>query len=78
MKMKEVINIITGAFLGISLAITMAFVASLIFSIPVWVIWNFVVVDVFNTPHLSFFDTLWIMVMIRLIIPSETKTKESK
>lgn len=76
--MKEVINIITGAFLGISLAITMAFVASLIFSIPVWVIWNFVVVDVFNTPHLSFFDTLWIMVMIRLIIPSETKTKESK
>jgi hypothetical protein len=78
MKMKEVINIITGAFLGISLAITMAFVASLIFSIPVWVIWNFVVVDVFNTPHLSFFDTLWVMVMIRLIIPSETKTKESK
>ena len=78
MKMKEVINIITGAFLGISLAITMAFVASLIFSIPVWVIWNFVVVDVFNTPHLSFFDTLWIMGMIRLIIPSETKTKESK
>jgi len=76
--MKEVINIITGAFLGISLAITMAFVASLIFSIPVWVIWNFVVVDVFNTPHLSFFDTLWVMVMIRLIIPSETKTKESK
>lgn len=78
MKMKQVINIITGAFLGISLAITMAFVASLIFSIPVWVIWNFVVVDVFNTPHLSFFDTLWVMVMIRLIIPSETKTKESK
>ncbi len=78
MKMKEVINIITGAFLGISLAITMAFVASLIFSIPVWVIWNFVVVDVFNTPHLSFFDTLWVMVMIRLIIPSETKTKERK
>lgn len=76
--MKQVINIITGAFLGISLAITMAFVASLIFSIPVWVIWNFVVVDVFNTPHLSFFDTLWVMVMIRLIIPSETKTKESK
>lgn len=76
--MKEVINIITGAFLGISLAITMAFVASLIFSIPVWVIWNFVVVDAFNTPHLSFFDTLWVMVMIRLIIPSETKTKESK
>lgn len=76
--MKEVINIITGAFLGISLAITMAFVASLIFSIPVWVIWNFVVVDVFNTPHLSFFDTLWVMVMIRLIIPSETKTKERK
>lgn len=78
MKMKEVINIITGAILGISLAISLALVAALIFAVPVWLIWNHVVVDVFSLPHLSFFDTLWIMLMIRFIIPSETKTKESK
>lgn len=78
MKMKQVINIITGAILGISLAISLALMAALIFTTPVWLIWNLVVVDVFNVPHLSFFDTLWIMLMIRFIIPSETKTKESK
>lgn len=78
MKMKTVTNTLLGALLGVSLAISLAIIAALIFATPVWLIWNLVVVDVFNAPHLSFFDTLWIMLMIRFIIPSETKTKNSK
>lgn len=74
MKMKTVIN----ALLGMSVVISLTIIAALIFATPVWLIWNLVVVDVFNAPHLSFFDTLWIMLMIRFIIPSETKTKDSK
>jgi uncharacterized membrane protein YbhN (UPF0104 family) len=72
MKMK----LVTNALLGVSLAILLALMAAMIFALPTWLIWNHIVADVFELPHLSFWQTFWIMLMIRFIIPAETKTKE--
>ncbi len=72
--MNKVINLL----MGIGVAISLALVAGFVFAAPTWLIWNNIVAQIFNLPYLSFWDTFWIMIMIRLVIPSETKVKKEK
>jgi hypothetical protein len=50
--------------------------AVLLFTIPVLLIWNLVISPKFGLPMLTFWETFWILVFFRLIIPKKVVQKK--
>ena len=50
--------------------------AVLLFTIPVFLIWNLVISPKFMLPMLSFWETFWLMILVRIIIPQKVVQKK--
>jgi hypothetical protein len=50
--------------------------AVLLFTVPVLLIWNLVISPKFGLPMLTFWETFWLMVFVRIIIPQKVVQKK--
>jgi hypothetical protein len=63
--------------LGIALgAIAIAALLIFLFAFPVMWLWNMLVPSTFGGPALTFWQTFGFMIMIRLILPTSTKSNK--
>ena len=58
--------------LGTLAAIGIALLLVLLFTGPIWYIWNHIVAIKFELPQFTFLETFWTMLMIRFILPTPT------
>ena len=52
--------------------------AVLLFTVPVLLIWNLVISPKFGLPMLTFWETFWLMVFVRIIIPQKVVQKKGE
>jgi hypothetical protein len=71
MEMKEVINWV-GAVIVACIALSLVIV---IYTLPLWWTWNYIVCNVFNVPHLTFWDTFFISLLIKMLLEPLPKYK---
>ena len=64
-----------AAVLGVALgAVALAIVLIFLFTFPVMWLWNGLVPQLFHGPVLGFWQTFGLLVLVRLILPSSTKS----
>lgn len=58
----------------------MVIVYTLIVCVPVWLLWNLLMPDIFNLPRIGFWQACGLIVLSNLLVRSHTttKVKESK
>lgn len=76
--MKTVLENLSMALGGIIVFILVALLAAFIFTAPSWYIWNHIVAVKFGLPLFSFWDAFFTIMMIRMVMPSPSSTKEKK
>lgn len=76
--MKTVLERISMALGGIIVFILVALLVAFIFTAPAWYIWNHIVAVKFGLPLFSFWDAFFTIMMIRLVMPPPSSTKETK
>jgi hypothetical protein len=65
--MFNIINTVIGFVLGYIVALTLYLVVSILLAIPAFFIYNDVVVKLFDTVYINFYDTVLLMLLIKLI-----------
>lgn len=51
---------------------------SLIIGLPLWILWNLVMHDVFGLPHISFWQAVGIQLIASLLFKSNTTINKTK
>jgi len=68
--MKNLATVVGIALGAVAIAILLIF----LFAFPVMWLWNALIPQLFQGPVLGFWQTFGLLVLVRLILPSSTKT----